>query len=136
MKVESVRCKEITEADQAESVHSDSELSLPLLNVFPLKRSKAKSKLPPQENGKETSFLYVDSTNMYKDDRFFGSVYLKLKGDKPYKSEETADFEVQGDNIFWQGQICVPDCLIDKYVKEWHRNETSHGHSPVPEQEL
>ena len=74
MKVELIRCKEITKADQTESVNSDSESPLPLLNVFPLTRSKAKSKLPPQKNDKETSFLYVDWTKMYKDDRFFGSV--------------------------------------------------------------
>ena len=43
MKVELVRCKEITKADQTDRVHSDSESSLPLLNVFPLTRSKAKS---------------------------------------------------------------------------------------------
>ena len=73
---------------------------------------------------------------MYKDDRFFGSVYHKLKGDKPYDSEETADFKIQGADFFWQGRIGIPDCLIDKYVKHWHRNETSHGHSRVLEQEL
>ena len=50
-------------------------------------RSKAKSTLPPQQKDKETSFLYVDWTKMYKEDRFFGSVYHKLKGDKPYDSE-------------------------------------------------
>ena len=101
-----------------------------------LTRSKAKSKLPPQEKDKETSFLYVDWTRMYKDDRFFGSVYHKLNFDKPYNSEETADFKIQGDKLFWQGRICIPHCLIDKYVKHWHQNETSHGHSPVLEQEL
>ena len=136
MKVELVRCKEITNADQTERVNSDSELSLPLLNVFHLTRSKAKSNLPPQKNDKETSFRYVDWTKMYKDDRFFGSVYHKLKGDKPYDSEETADFKIQGDKFFRQGQICIPDCIIDKYVKYWHRNETSHGHSRVLEQKL
>ena len=62
------------------------------MNVFPLTRSKAKSTLPPQQKDKETSFLYVDWTKMYKEDRFFGSVYYKLKGDKPYDSEETSDF--------------------------------------------
>ena len=136
MKVELVKCKEITKADQTDRVHSDSESSLPLLNVFPLTKSKAKSKLPPQEKDKEPSFLYVDWTKMYKDDRFFGSLYHKLKGDKPYDSEETADFKMQGDKLFWQGRTCIPDCLIDKYVKHWHRNETSHGHSRVLEQEL
>ena len=50
MKVKLVRCKEITKADQTERVTSDSESSLPLLNVFPLTRSKAKSNLPPQIN--------------------------------------------------------------------------------------
>ena len=135
-KVELVRCKEITKADQTERVHSHSESSLRLLNVFRLTISKAESNLPPQKNDKETSLLYVDWTKMYKDDRFFGSVYHKLKGDKPYDSEETADFKIQGDKIFWQGRICIPDCLIDKYVKHWHRNETSHGHSRVMEQEL
>ena len=132
MKVELVRCK----TDQTARDDSDSEASLPLLNVFPLTRSKAKSKLPRQEKDKETSFLYVDWTKMYKDDSFVGSVYHKLKGDKPYDSEETADFKIQGDKIFWQGRICVPDCLIDKYVKHWHRNETSYGHSRVLEQEF
>ena len=136
MKVDLVRCKEITKADQTERVNSDSESSLPLLNVFPLTRSKAKSTLPPQQKDKETSFLYVDWTKMYKEDRFFGSVYHKLKGDKPYDSEETSDFKIQGDKLFWQGQICVPDCLIDQYVKHWHRNETAHTHSRVLEQEL
>ena len=134
--MELVRCKEITKANQTERVNSDSELSLLLLNVFPLTRSKAKSRLPSQKNDKETSFLYVDWTKMYKDDRFFGSVYHKLKGDKPYDSEETADFKIQGDRLFGQGWICVPDCLIDKYVKHWHQNETSHAHSCVLEQEL
>ena len=133
---ELVRCKESTKADQTERVNSDSELSLPLLNVFPLTRSKAKSKLPPQQKDKETSFLHVDWTKMYKDDRFFGSVYHKLKGDKPCDAEETADFKIQGSKFFWQGRICIPDCLIDKYVKHWHRNETSHGHSRVQVQEL
>ena len=47
MTVEVVRCKEITKADQTERINSDSESSLALLNVFPLTRSKAKSKLPP-----------------------------------------------------------------------------------------
>ena len=136
MKVELVRCKEISKADQTERVNSDSQSSLPLLNVFPLPRSKAQSKLPPQKNDKETSFLNVDWTKMYKDDRFFGSVYHTLKGDKPYSSEETADFKIQGDKLFWQGRICVTDCLIDKYVKHWNRNETSHAHSCVLEQEL
>ena len=73
---------------------------------------------------------------MYKDDRFFGSVYHKLKGDKSYDSGETADFKIQGDKLFWQGRICLPDCLIDKYVKHWHRHETAHAHSCVLEQEL
>ena len=136
MRVELVRYKEITKADQTDRVHSDSESSLPLLNVFPLTRSKDKSKLPPQEKDKEISFLYVNRTKMYKDDSFLGSAYHKLKGDKPYDSEETIDFKIQGDKLFWQGQICVPDCLIDKYVKHWHRNETSHGHSRVLEQKL
>ena len=136
MKVELVRCKEITKADQTEGIFSHSESSLQLLNVFPLTRTKAKSKLPPQKNDKETSFLYVDWTKMYKDDRFFWSVYHKLKGDKPYDSAETADFKIQGDKLFWQGGICVPDCLIDKYVKHCHRNETAHAHSRVLEQDL
>ena len=136
MKVELVRCKEISKADQTAGVNPDSEPSLPLLNVFPLTRSKAKSTLPPQQKDKETSFLYVDWTKRYKEDRFFGSVYHKLKGNKPYDSEETSDFKIQGDKFFWQGRICVPDCLIDQYVKHWHRNETSHGHSRVLEQEL
>ena len=136
MKVELVRCKEITKADQNERVNSDSESSLPLLNVFPLTRSKAKSKLPSQEDDKETSFLYVDWTKMYKNDAFFWPVYHKLKGDKPYDSEETADFKIQGDKLFWQAWNCIPDCLIDKYVKHWHRNETFHGHSRVLQQEL
>ena len=100
MKVELVGCKVITKADQTERVNSDSESSLPLLNVFPLTRSKAKAKLPPQEKDKDTSFLYVDWTKMYKDDRFFGSVYHKLKADKPYDSGKTADFEIQGDKLF------------------------------------
>ena len=100
LKVESVRCKEITRADQTERVNSDSESSLLLLNLFPLTTSKPKSKLPPQKNDKETSFLNVDWTNMYKDDRLFGSVYHKVKGDKPYNSEETADFKIQGDKLF------------------------------------
>ena len=69
IKTELVRCKEITKADQTEWVNSDSGSSLPLLNVFPLTRSKAKSKLPPQKNDKETSFLYEDWTKMYKDPR-------------------------------------------------------------------
>ena len=86
MRVELARCKDIIKADQTERVNSDSESSLPLLKVFPLTRSKAKSKLPPQEKDKETSFLYVDWTKMYKDDRFFGSLYHKLKGGKPYNS--------------------------------------------------
>ena len=136
MKVESVRCEEITKADQIGGVNTDSESSLPLLNVFPVTRSKAKSTLPPQQKDKETSFLYVDWTKRYKEDRFFGSVYHKLKVDKPYDSEETSDFKIQGNKLFWQGRICVPDCLIDQYVKHWHRNETSHGHSRVLEQEL
>ena len=136
MKVDLVRCKEITKADQTAGVNSDSESSLPLLNVFPTTRSKAKSTLPPQQKDKETSFLYVDRTKMYKDDRFLGSVYHKLKADKPYDSEETSDFKIQGDKLFWQGRICVPDCLIDQYVKHWHRNETAHTHSRVLEQEL
>ena len=72
--------------------------------------------------------FYVDWTKMCKDDR--------LKGDKPYDSEETADLKIQGDKLFWQGRICVPDCLIDKYVKHWHQNETAHGRSRVLEQEL
>ena len=131
-----VKCKEISKADQTGRVNSDSESSLPLLNVFPLTRSKAKSKLLPRKNDKETSFLYPDRTKMYKDDRFFGSVYHKLKGDKPYDSEETADFKIQGDKIFSQGRIGVPDCLIDKYVKHRHRHETAHAHSGVLEQEL
>ena len=134
--MELVRCKEITKAGQTDRVHSDSESSLPLLNVFPLTESKAESKLPPQEKHKETSFLYVDRTKMYKDDRSFWSVYHKLRGDKPYDSEETADFKIQGDKLFWQGRICIPDCLIDKYVNHWHRNETSHGHCHVLEQGL
>ena len=41
-----VRCKEISKADQTGRVNSDSELSLPLQNVFPLTRSKTRSKLP------------------------------------------------------------------------------------------
>ena len=135
-KVELVKCKEIIKADQIERVNSDSESSLLLLNVFRLTRSKAKSKLLPQEKDKENSFLYVDLKEMYKDDRFFGSVYHKLKGDKPYDSGETADFKIQGEKLSWQGQICIPNCLIDKYVKHWHRNETSHGHSRVLEQDL
>ena len=136
MKVDLVRCKEITKADQTAGVNSDSESSLPLLNVFPLTRSKSKSTLPAQQKDKETSFLYVDWTKMYKEDRFFRSVYHRLKGDKPYDSEETSDFKIQGDKLFWQGRICVPDCLIDQYVKHWHRNETAHTHSRVLEQEL
>ena len=104
MKMELVRCKEITKADQTAGVNSDSESSLPLLNVFPLTRSKAKSKLPPQEKDKETSFLYVDWTKMYKDEKFFGSVYHKLEGDKPYNSDETADFKIEGNKLFWQGR--------------------------------
>ena len=96
-KVKVVRCKEISKADQSGRVNSDSELSLPLLNVFPLTRSKAKSKVPPQKNDKQTSFLYVDWTKIYKDDRFFRSVYHKLKGDKPYAAEETGDLKIQGD---------------------------------------
>ena len=136
MKVDLVRCKEITKADQTAGVNSDSESSLQLLTVFPLTRSKSKSTLPPQQKDKETSFLYVDWTKMYKEDRFFGSVYHKLKGDKPYDSEETSDFKIQGDKLFWQGRICVPDCLIDQYVKHWHRNETAHTHSRVLEQGL
>ena len=135
-RVPNLTCKEITIADQSGRVNTDSESSLPLLNVFPVTRSKAKSTLPPQQKDKETSFLYVDWTKMYKEDRFFGSVYHKLKGEKPYDSEETSDFKIQGDKLFWQGRICVPDCLIDQYVKHWHRNETSHGHSRVLEQEL
>ena len=78
MKVKLVRCKEITKADQTERVNSDSASSLQLLNEFPLTRFKAKSNLRRQENDKETSFLYVDWTKMYKDDRFFGSVDQKL----------------------------------------------------------
>ena len=136
MKVELVSCKEITKADQAERVNCDTESSLPLLNVYPLTRSKAKSKLPPQKNDKEASFLYVDWTTMYKADRFFWSVYHMLKEDKPYNSEETADFKIQGDKLFWQARICVPDCLIDKYVKHWHPHETSDAHPRVLEQEL
>ena len=135
-KVEVVRCKEISKAGQTERVNSDSVLSLPLLNVFPLTRSKAKSKLPPQKNDKETSFLYVDWTKTCKDDRFFWSVYHKLRGEKPYDSEETADFKIQGDKLFWQGGICLPDCLYDKYVKHWYRHEAAHAQSPVLEQEL
>ena len=54
MKVELVRCKEITKADQTERVNSDSASSQPLRNVFPLTRSKAKSKRPPEKNEKET----------------------------------------------------------------------------------
>ena len=99
-------------------------------------RSKAKSKLLPQEKDQETSFLYVDWTKMYRDDRFFGSLYHKLKGEKPYDSEETSDFKIQSDKLFWQGRVCIPDCLIDKYVKHWHQKETSDGHSRVLEQEL
>ena len=90
----------------------------------------------PLAVGEETSFLYVDCTKMYKDDRFFGSVYHKLRRDKPHDSEKMADFKIQGDKSFWQGRTCVPDCVIDKYVKYCHRNETSHGHSRVLEQEL
>ena len=33
----------------------------------------------PKKKKKETSFPYVDSTKMYKDDRFFGPVYHKVK---------------------------------------------------------
>ena len=73
---------------------------------------------------------------MYKEDKFFGPVYHKLQGDKPYESEETIDLVLQGDKLFWQGRICVPECLMDKYVKYWHRNETSHAHSWVLEQKL
>ena len=87
MKVELVRCKEITKADQTAGVTSDSESALPLLNVFRVVRCRAKSTLPPQQKDKEASFLYVDRTKMYKEDRFFGSVYHKLKGDEPYDSE-------------------------------------------------
>ena len=36
---------------------------------------------------------------MYKDDRFFGSIYHRLKGDKLYDSEETADSNIQGDKL-------------------------------------
>ena len=133
-KVEVVRCKVIS--DQTGRVNCDSESSLLLLNVFPLTRSEAKSKHHEQKNDKETSFLYVDWTKMYKDDRFFGSVYHTLNGNKPYDSEETADFTIQGDKFFWQERICVPDCLIDNYVKHWHRYETAHAHSRVQEQEL
>ena len=43
---------------------------------------------------------------------------------------------MQGDKLFWQGRICVPDCLIDKYVEHWHRNDTACAHSRVVEQEL
>ena len=154
MKVELVRCKEITKADQTERVNSDSELSLTLLNVFPVTRCKAKFTLPPQQKDKETSFLYVDWTKMYKEDRFFGSVYHKLTGDKPYNSEGTSDFKIQGDRSFWQGRICVPDCLIlyddmsnigirmrhptDTPVF-WSRSydtECTHGTSRVPVSEL
>ena len=85
MKVELVRCKDITKADQTAGVNSDSESALQLLDLFPVTRSKAKSTLPPQQKVKETSFLYVDWTKMYKEDKFFGSVYHKLKGDKPYE---------------------------------------------------
>ena len=79
-KVKVVRCKEISRAHQTGRVDSDPELSLPLLNVFRLTRSKATSKLPPQKDDKENSFLYLDWTKMYKDDRFFSSVNGKSKG--------------------------------------------------------
>ena len=85
-KIEVVRCKENSKADQTGRVNSDSKSLLPLLNVFALTRFKAKSKLPPQKNDKGNWFLYVDWTQMYKDDRFFGRVYHKLKGDKPCNS--------------------------------------------------
>ena len=68
--------------------------------MFVLTRSKAKSKLPPQKNDKETSFLYVDWTKTYKDDRFFGSLYHKLKRNKPYDAEETADFRSKATSYF------------------------------------
>ena len=53
MKVELVRCKEITKADQTAGVNSDSESALPLLNVFPVTRPKAKSTLPPQQKDRK-----------------------------------------------------------------------------------
>ena len=55
-KIEVARCKEISKADQTGRVNSDSDSSLPLLNMFPLTRSKAKSKLPSQKKD-EQSFL-------------------------------------------------------------------------------
>ena len=76
MKGDLVRCKEITKADHTERVTSDSESSLPLLNVFPLTRSKAKSNLPSQKNDKETTLLYVDWTKMYEMYRMTGSLGL------------------------------------------------------------
>ena len=69
-----------------------------------------------------------------KNDRFF--LYYKLKGHKPYNSEETIDLKNQGDKLFWQGWICVLYCLTGRYVKHWHRRETAHTHSRVLEQEL
>ena len=73
---------------------------------------------------------------MYKDDRFLGSVYHRLREDKPYSSEETDGFKIQHDKLFWQGRIFVPDCLVDKYVKDYHQHETAHAHYRVLEQEL
>ena len=57
----------------------------------------AKSNLKPQ--------TYLDWTKMYKDDRFFGPVYHKLRGDKPYDSEETIDFKNKGNKLFCQERI-------------------------------
>ena len=93
-KVKLVRCKEITKADQTRRARSDSQWSLPLLDMFPLTKCKATSKLPQQTNDKENSFLYVDGTKMYKEDRLFGPVYHISKGDEPYNSEEKADFKI------------------------------------------
>ena len=101
-----------------------------------LTRAKAKCKLPRQKNDKENSLLCVDWTKMYKEDRFSGPVYHTLKGNKPSDPEDTVNFKIQGDNFFWQGRICVPHCLIDKYVKHSYRHETAHANCCVLEQEL
>ena len=131
-----VTCKEITEAQQRGRVNLDSELSLLLLNVFPIARCEAKWSPPPRNNDKETSFLGVDWTNMYSEDAFFGPVRHKRQGNKLYESGEMIDFVLQGDEFFWQGGMCILGCLIDQYFKSWNPNETSHTHSWVLEQEL
>ena len=99
--------------------------------MFPLTRSKAKSQLPQQENDSEKLFLYVDWTMMYRHDRFFGRVYHKLRGDKPYDSKETVHFKIQGNRFFWKGLIGAADCLIARYGKHGHQYETAHAHSRV-----